>query len=405
MFYIRTAFTNLKRYHQKSIINLLICIVVVVLLNLFMGSLESNRRQLAALPEVMPIHAQISNLNGTLQTGLVIREDKVDFLLQSEYISEPAITIVLSAGVGKLPEEKSRTFNTIDAAGITRPEAISGITAQDITLAPDTSIDFLLSDVSSCMVEAGFMEQNQWQIGQTITLTLYYDYRDRNSEYMMQQLGVEEFYIAGSIRSSEGAFVPSIIVPFGWAKAAFKKLNLPFVANAASFDIKDPLLLNEFKTEMKDKLHLLEINPMSDYAFAGNALAVNDETFILAASRIQDNIGLLTGFLPFILIIVVFIGYITSYLLIQNRRGQYATMRSLGVSSRMCFFTLFMESIMIELTGGILGTIGSVLLTRQLGMIQLYTFLIFMFCYICGTSAALYLLGRISVMKALAQKD
>lgn len=405
MFYIRTAITNLKRYYQKSIINLLICIVVVVLLNLFMGSLESNRRQLAALPEVMPIHAQISNLNGTLQTGLVIREDKVDFLLQSEYISEPAITIVLSAGVGKLPAEKSRTLKTIDAAGITRPEAISGITDQDVTLAPDTSIDFLLSDASSCIVEEGFMEQNHWQIGQTVTLTLYYDYRDRYSEYMMQQLGVEEFYIVGCIRSSEGAFVPSILVPFGWAKAAFKKLNLPFVANEASFGIKDPLQINEFKKEMKDKLQLLEINPMSDYAFAGNALAVNDETFILAASRIQDNIGLLTGFLPFILIIVIFIGYITSYLLIQNRRGQYATMRSLGVSSRMCFFTLFMESIMIELTGGILGMIGSVLLTRQLGMIQLYTFLIFMFCYICGTSAALYLLGRISVMKALAQKD
>lgn len=405
MFYIRTAITNIKRYHKKSIINLLICTVVVILLSLFLGGLESNKNQLAALPEVISVDAQISNLNGTLQTGLVIREDKVDYLLQSEYISEPAITIVLSAVKGEIPEDKPRGLSSIDAAGITRLEAISGITEQDVTLAPNASLDFLQSNTPSCLVEQSFLDQNHWLIGQTIPLTIYYDYRDKNSEFMMQQLGMENYYIAGSILSTEGAYVPNIIVPFRWAREQFSKLNIPFVANVATFRVKNPLQINEFKKEMKEKMHMLEITPMSDYAFAGNALAVNDETFILSASRIQDNINLLTGFLPFILIIVVFIGFITSYLLIQNRRGQYATMRSLGVSSRMCYFTLFMESIMVELTGGILGMMISFLLTKQMGMQQLFTFILFMFCYIFGTSAALYLLGRISVMKALAQKD
>lgn len=404
MFYIRTAITNLKRYHQKSIINLLICIVVVVLLNLFMGSLESNKSQLDALPEVMPIQAQISNLNGTLQTGLVIREENLDRLLQSEHITDPAITVVLSVSVGELTED-GRALTSIDAAGITRLEAISGVKEEDVTLAPDTTIDFLQSDVSSCIVEERFLEQNSWQLGQTITLSLYYDYLDRNSQYIMHELGVKDFYIAGSVKGADGEYVPSVIVPFWWVRTTFTKLNLPFVANAASFYIKNPLQLNEFKKEMKDELHMMEINPMSDYLFAGNALAVNDETFLLSASRLQDNISLLTGFLPFIFIIVIFVGYITSYLLIQNRRGQYATMRSLGVSSQSCFFTLFTESIMVELTGGILGMILSALLTGLMGIMQFYTFLLFMVCYICGTTAALYQLGRISVMKALAQKD
>lgn len=405
MFYIRTAITNLKRYYQKSIINLLICIVVVVLLNLFIGSLESNKMQLEALPEVMPIQAQISNLNGTLQTGLMIREENLDQLLQSEYITDPAITVVLSVAVGELPEDKAGALANIDAAGITRLEAISGVVEQDVTLAPDTSIDFLQSDAQSCIIEESFLNHNNWQLGQKITLAIYYDYLDRNSQYIMHELGVKDFFIAGSIKSTQGEYVPSVIVPFWWVRAEFTKLNLPFVANAASFYIKNPLELNEFKKEMKDELHMMEINPMTEYAFTGNALAVNDETFILSASRIQDNISLLTGFLPFIFIIVIFVGYITSYLLIQNRRGQYATMRSLGVSSRSCFFTLFTESIMVELTGGILGTMLSFLITRLMGILQFYTFLLFMFCYICGTTAALYQLGRISVMKALAQKD
>jgi len=80
-------------------------------------------------------------------------------------------------------------------------------------------------------------------------------------------------------------------------------------------------------------------------------------------------------------------------------------MRSLGVSSRLCFLILFMESIIVELTGGTIGIIISVLLTRQRGMTLFLTFVIFMFCYIGGTTVALYLLGRVSVMKALAQRD
>lgn len=405
MFYIRTAFTNIRRYHQKSIINLLICIVVVVLLNLFIGSLESNKKQLNTLPEVMPIYAQISNLNGTQQTGLVIREEKVELLLQSEYISDPAISVVLSAGLGELPEDGPGTLANIDAVGITRPEAISGLTADDVSLAGDTSMDFLLTDTPLCIIEEGYLEQNNWQLGQKVTLSIYYDYMDRNSTFMLQRLGVEDFTIVGSVKGMAGEYVPSIIVPFQWVRAAFTGHNISFVANAASFRVKDPLRLNEFKTEMKKELRMMEINPMTDFAFYGNALSVNDETFILSASRIQDNISLLKGFLPFVFIIVIFVGYITSYLLIQNRRGQYATMRSLGVSSRNCFLTLFAESIMVELTGGILGTALSVLLTGQVGLMQLYTFLLFIFCYICGTTAALYQLGRISVMKALAQKD
>ena len=405
MFYIRTALTNIIRYKSKSILNLLICSVVVILLNLFIGSLESNKQQLANLPEVIPISAQISSLNGEQQTGLIIREDKVDALLQSKYISDLAITVVLVAGEGESPKDNLRSFLTIDVAGITNLKAISGLTEQDITLAPDTSLTFLQSDTPVCLVQEEFLNKNNWKIGQTITLTMYYDYLNKNSEYVMEQLKTEEFYIAGSIEKREDVYPPQVIIPLQWAKEASKSVNIPFIANAASFRIKNPLQINAFKKEMKEELHMLPINPAGDFSHSGDALAVNDATFILSASRIQDNIGLLSVFLPFVLCIIVFIGYITSYLLIQNRRGQYATMRSLGVGSSLCFFILFLESIIIELIGGTIGIIITIILTKQSWIILVITFLIFMFCYIGGTTVALYQLGKISVMKALAQKD
>lgn len=405
MFYIRCAIKNIKRYKSKSTLNLLICIVIVILLNLFLGTLESNKQQLKDMSKVISLRAQISNLNGTLQTGLVINENVVEGILQSKYIANPSLLVVLAAYEGEIPKDGAKVRMSIDMAGITNTEAVTGITAKDITLAPNTSLSFLQTNSPTCIVEESFLKQNDWKIGQTITLAVCYDYRDKDYKYTFQDLKTEKFLIAGSVISTEGENIPQIIVPFQWAREAFKEKSIPFVVNAASFSIRDPLKLNEFKKEMHEELHILEINPASDYAFAGNAMAVNDETFIITASRIQDNIMMLSGFLPFILFIVVFIGYITSYLLIQNRRGQYATMRSLGVSSRMCFITLLMENFFIELVGGGIGIASSVLLSKQKSMMLFVVFGIFLLCFISGTIVALYQLGKVSVMKALAQKD
>lgn len=405
MFYIRTALINIKRYRYKNILNLLICIVLVVLLNLFIGNLESNRNQLADTSKTILINARISNLDGSLQNGLVIREPIVDAILQSKYITNPAITVVFSAVEGGFPKDNLQAGMTIDAAGVTRLESLNGVTEFDINLSPDPLLPIVQVNVTPCVVEKGLLSEKNWRIGQTITLSMCYDYLDMNCQYTLQKLKTEKLLIVGSILSLDGEYIPQVILPFYRAREIFQETKVPFLANAASFELKDPRQINAFKKEMKEKLHLLEINPASEYSYAGNALVVNDETFILSASRVQNNINMLTGFLPFVLLIIVFIGYITSYLLIQNRRRQYATMRSLGMSGRMCFATFFMESIIVEVVGGAIGSLASFLLRRQSAVILLITFVFFLLCYIFGTTVALNQLGRISVMKSLSQQD
>jgi ABC-type antimicrobial peptide transport system permease subunit len=379
--------------------------VLVTLLNLFISNLESNKQQLANISQTISINAQISNLNGTQQNGLVIQESVVDAILESKYIIYPAVSVVLSAGKGEFLKDNLQAHMTIDAAAVTSLEALNGITEFEISFTASNLSLILRKNTTPCIVEKGFLSENNWNIGQTVSLSLYYDYLDKDYQYTMQQLKTEKFFIAGSILSENGDYMPQVIVPFNWARNAFHEKKIPFLANAASFDLKDPRQINAFKKEMRDKLHMLELNPAGEFSYAGNALAVNDETFILSASRIRNNINMLTGFLPFILLIIIFIGYIISYLLIQNRRGQYATMRSLGMSRRMCFYTFFIESMFVEMTGGILGMLGSFLLTKQKITILSITFAFFLLCYIVGTTIALNQLGKLSVMKSLSQKD
>lgn len=405
MFYIRTALINIKRYRYKSALNLLICIVLIALLNLFIGNLESNKQQLTKISQTISINAQISNLNGSQQNGLVIQEPIIDGILESKYIIHPAISVVLSAGKGEFPKDNLQAQMTIDAAAVTSLEALNGITEFDISYSASNLLLIPRKNTTPCIVEKGFLSENNWNIGQTISLSLCYDYLDKDCRYTMQQLRTEKLFIAGSILSENGDYMPQVIIPFHWARKAFHEKSIPFIANAASFDLKDPRQINAFKKEMREKLHMLELNPAAEFSYAGNALAVNDETFILSASRIQNNMNMLIGFLPFILLIIIFIGYITSYLLVQNRRGQYATMRSLGMSRRLCFRTFFIENMFVETSGGIIGMLGSFLLTKQKIIILSITFVFFLLCYIVGTTIALNQLGKISVMKSLSQKD
>ena len=78
-------------------------------------------------------------------------------------------------------------------------------------------------------------------------------------------------------------------------------------------------------------LGLLPVSAESDLHYEGNALVVQDETFIKAAERIEESLTLLRGFLPLILFIAAGAGYLTAHLFIQDRRQEYALFRSVGV--------------------------------------------------------------------------
>lgn len=410
MFYINTAMRNLLRHKSKNILNFCICLIVILLLNLYLGNIESSKAQLHSLPDAIPIYCRITNLDSSQEAGLEISEELIKDLKVSPYVKDAIFTVRLMAGEGDFTPEEWKGNLNIPIMGINTIDAVEGIECEQIQLKSGTSLDFYSFDKAVCMVSCELMRDRQWEMGDVIPLNIFYYYHE--SPYnpynlMLDRLGVTEFEIVGTmeeIYSSADVAPPRILIPFDTIRERYHEADIPFMADSASFYVADALRLNEFKEEMHS-FGLMSVVPAANYSYVGNALSARDATFISAASRLRQGIDILQGFFPIVFITVVFVGYITSYLLIYSRQKEFALMRSLGVSNNGCFATLLTEQSVIVIAGIVAGSLLSVCFGYYEGKSIALVGMIFIMSFMVGNMAALWRFARNSVMEVLFQVE
>lgn len=408
IFYLRTSITNIRRHVHKSLLNLILCILIIVLLNVYVENIDSTKGQLASLPESIQVTAVVSNLNGSQNTGLKIKDKAIQFLKNSVHTKDLVYTVQLRMGFGEFGMEDFEGNLNYFGAGVNDIKGVAGLKADEIVLCEEKTLDFLKSTRKECIVDTFVMEQMNMKLGDKVPLTsFYYRYGDYHEIYI-EPLDTSIYEIVGSMDMKEylGSTVqPDIIVPAESVRQAFQhRGDIVFTADACSFAVKDPFQLNEFKEEMH-RGGLLSVVKDADYQYDGNALTVSDETFIRSAENLEESLALLKAVFPLLLVIIAFIGYITAYLFIQNRSMEYAIMRSLGIGRAGGFLTMFMETLIVEVAGCVFGGILCVL---WMGMgIKILSavagsFLVF---YVLGSAAALLSMNSLSVMKVLSKND
>lgn len=406
MFFLHTIQCNIKRNIAKSIITINICIFVLLLLNVYLKNLKSSNDQLISLPSVTSIYCRITNLNGSLETGLEISEDLVDNMLSSNQVKDAAFTIRLTAGEGDFPIEDWKEKLTLFIAGANKITAIAGISPENIHMQEVTITDFFSSSKPICLVSETVMEKYQWEPGDTVTLNLYYQYYDDKNQLHYEPLELISVEIIGTmdtITSSTGQMPPDILLPFETLRESFHRQQVSFMAESAFFYVADPLQLNAFKEEMRS-IGLMEKIPTADYNYQGVALAVRDTTFRTLASQLRQSIDTLQGFFPLIGITIVCIGYIASFLLINSRQKEFALMRALGAGRGTCFALFLLEQLTLILIGEIIGGGLAYLLLRS-GMAVAVAGVLFFLSYLLGCMAALWRMGRTSVAEALFRAE
>lgn len=389
------------------------CMLIVAFLFLYISGLLANRRQLADLPEALPIPARISNLNGTLSQGMMIKESVIQGFENSEYVADLDYTAETAAALTEIPEEqaedmdrKSLTFPS--CIGVNRLDAVTDLTEDEISFAAGCGPESLEGDEPVCLIGEREMEERKLSPGDSIRMTLFsISYPNDNAAMSRKWLGVYEVKIAGSFKNDyqeEPDRTVQAIFPVKWLQKLHTQAGIMFFADSAHFTVANPMELNTFKSQMK-KLGLLQVISEADYSQRGNALTVYDETFIKTATRLKDNIALMQLLMPLIIGIVGLLGFVVSYLLLQSRRPEIAIMRSLGLSRWSCFRILFLENAVLELTGSLAGVILSILLIQVSAGLACAVAVPFFVVYMTGTSVALILLGRFSVMQVLTALD
>ena len=388
---------SIKRRKAANLVTIGISIMLVLLLNLYVGSIRSYQAQLAELSENVPVFCQITNLNGTMGNELFISEQIVESLEQSACVKDLSYMTVVMAGEGDFKETEYSKYLNLYVVGANKVEAVGEMTDDMFSLDAQSMDELLASDRMECIVNGNVLRKRGWEIGDRITLKCYY--YDPASEFQKIQLhsmgGTAEVTIVGTMKETEGktnAIQTDIIIPGRTSRNLFAQFGLKFFADTVTFHVNNPLNLNGFKEEMKN-IGLMEIVPEADSSYTGYALVVRDADFIASATHLRHSTELMQSFLPVVCILVLLIGYVVSYLAGNSRREEFALMRLLGVKKFPAAFLFLTEQILLVLIGNVVGNVLVIPAAVSLSGIFAVNGVLFA-AYLAGAAAAY---GRMSM--------
>lgn len=355
------VFCSIKRRKTQNLVTVGISVMLVLLLNLYFGSIRSYQTQLADLSENVPIFCQITNLNGTMGNELFISEQIVEALEQSAYVKDLSYMTVVMAGEGDFKEMEYSKYLNLYVVGANDVEAVGEMTADMFSLDEQSLDELLASDRMECIVNEEVLKKRGWKIGDRITLKCYY--YDPASEFQKIQLhsmgGTVEVTIVGTMKETEGktnAIQTDIIIPGRASRNLFAQFGLKFFADTVTFHVNNPLDLNRFKEEMQD-IGLMEIVPEAESSYTGYALVVRDADFIASATHLRHSTELMQSFLPVVCILVLLIGYVVSYLAGNSRREEFTLMRLQGAKKLPAAFLFLAEQMILVLIGNVAGDV------------------------------------------------
>ncbi len=404
MFCLKTALLNIKRRKQKSILVVLISLLIASFAFVYVGGVQTNEHQLAALPQAIPVTARIENLDGSEIAGLEISGKTVDAINDSGYVKDLYYSVQIRANFSSIPDESEKA-KEIELRAVNDINAIPNYQDLNIELDGSVTLDFLRGNEAKCIADYDWLQRNDLSVGDTIELNLYcLKYEPKDYAFRCAPLGTYSLLIAGSMTSS-AEVAGSLLCPAAWVKEKHRTAGETFLTDSAMFTVADPLHLDEFKAAMK-KLYLMPINPVAENARVyGNALSVQDEIFIKTATRIMSTLSVLYTFAAVIIVVVALTGYALAYLFMQTRRIEVVLMRSLGTTRRECMFVMFYEYAALGLFGSLLGMLGSAIIAGSAGAIQILAFLVFLVSFAGGIAGAASRLCRQNIMSGFIKAE
>ena len=111
---------------------------------------------------------------------------------------------------------------------------------------------------------------------------------------------------------------PEVLLPLDVVKGIYEKNDKVYFASALSFEVTDPMMLNEAKKALSDA-GLKETIYGSPNSYVGIGVKLTDSVFIRSMESADRSLTLLESFLPFIFLIVAAGRIYHSSLLFQNR--------------------------------------------------------------------------------------
>lgn len=402
---MKLSVSNIFRHKKKSMIAILLIWLLIILTNIYLKNIESNIRQLNHLKDAVPVFCRVTDLKGSKESGLAIPADMLKNLEKSQSIEKLTYTVRMMGGIGNFREEEWSKYLNLNIMSSNSLKELIGSGVENMKLSREEQDAFVDTSEAQCLVNRGVLDDRNWKIGDVIELNLYYYFYDDKEGINLFPLNCIPVKIIGEIPEDAGTvhgMSLDLILPVQFVQEEYQKANIDFMADSASFYVKNPLKLNEFKEEMQS-YHFLPQRADAFPSYCGNALTVRDDTFISLATNLQQTISLLKTCFGPICIGLMGIGYLVSFLLMRGREKEYLLMRMMGMKAGQCMGIYLLEQILLSLAGTGIGIVFFISNTNW--RVLVCTAFAVLGSYLVGACAVLWNFSRKNMLELLHMKE
>lgn len=404
MFILREIKYQLRKA-GSTLLTLALSVLLLASMALYLGSLRSNEEALNNLANVIEVPVRVSDPTGKSFVGLKIPAGLYDALAAADVVdlrSSAQAVAAMAEEKRLLPPDVGGVDTSISAANCW--EQFAGLPLEKVTFAAGCDETLFAEAEGKAVVTGKFAEQYHLSPGDSFSLPLFLRNRSNIGSIWYSELGEATLQVAGVLDdTTAGAAASDLYVPIAWLRERTESARLSFFYNSISAKVKNPLRLNEFKTDMKELgFHqaAAKSNNITD-----NVLVVSDELFIRTSRELQKNVSMFRGFLIPFFLLVIFLAALSLFLILRSSRRELAVASSLGRSKIKSGMAQFAAVFLIALLG-----CGLALPIMLLGgglsvQASLSVCALFLLCNAVGTILALALLLRFDAMELLTKVD
>ena len=453
----RFAFLSARRGGWRSVVVPVVCLVLALLLGILATISDGWSQQLNALYRDTNIRGTTVSTNGRQNTNLLVSAENVRKLWSSDLLEDIEVSIgwnywfdqeIPEFGTGEFAMYRRESWiagqpELIALNGLSAAPEFMHAAAPQVTWLEGWDESFLESReyhaftstleyfegrrllraenepmVYPCLVSRELLEEQGLSLGDTFRVSYKYKH------YVWEHELTAELTVVGSFLqngSDSNIYVPlsfwsdpdwitgeEDMVPTG------DRVTIAFETpydrdyffyhttnyGTCVFTLEDAGGLDEFR----DFLQQQNFSQVGKLSSNRTTIVLQDQTFVETVDGLNRYISFSQILFPVLFIVVMLLGFIVSWLMINGRRMEFAILRGLGASRSRVFFSFFLEQLLLCITGCILGC-GILYAAVDFRLTQWTAIGIFLCCYLLGSALSVMAIGRTKLMQLLSERE
>ena len=269
-----------------------------------------------------------------------------------------------------------------------------------------------------CIVTQQFLDRRGIQLGEQFTVTMQFDHYPWDEERYVRLYPVGVF---NQTCAEDNIYLPlSFWCDPAWVNGDTDILlqgERPTIAFRTNED-RDKYLYSttNFETCVFTLRSATELEQLRDYLTQQRfsqvrnlnsnrtTILLRDQTFVETIEGLGRYISFSRFLFPALFAVVVLLGFVISWLMINGRRMEFAILRGLGASRTRVFFSFFLEQLLLCFTGSAISVAGMLILTG-INTSVLLAVLIFLLCYLTGCALSILMVGKTNLMSLLSERE